>query len=894
MAEEEIDDDVDDTLEAVKNQKLKGIAKTDDAQKISLDAQLLLDLKEGHKLSRRERLIQELSGGPGEGSAVRKETQYDRDSLDSDQTPSATRLQTVDERDEDDASNFTVTLHPLWGTLACRGLQERQEVTMTKPTRPNQHGSTLVNPEMHLTPGETLNLDLLPGGNPELKSCTSGASENPSDAFAKKLTCRVPATVQELVSTQVINEVKNHALTLVPDAVADLSDHIFTKLHPDWLDRPPVEYTYYLWVRRSSAKDRLNEVVDTYQDPYTLKDEEIVPDNSTLTFVKGLKRCLKVDKLNLSKLEEFKKDGYELFRNRFMSRAEYDYDMDQMTISMSDDMNWRKKDLKGWKYALSITKRHVAEYKIGWIEEDIGRIFRNTIVEYDMDAMLGIHHWLKMKKLACRGKSVDITNGKVYSDLKITFVDEVKVDLLFEYGFLESITVTRDDKKKYTFKESDFIRLNLNDIEDMYVSKGQGKLKHLGGTTEYYLTQSLLVYMRNVIIKKRVEDVQLGVESYQKSLYIIRPQTSIPNIQQYPTYTMCPRSFGVVYEGKGELKKFMRSNEVFKFFDGTLVDVHDQLENNLKLNRVEKFYEGLNIKWKERDVNRSTTLLNKIDVVLKERIQMQRPKGLCLELHPKWRVKVTANEESKDLKSLSLDELIGNLKVYEVIIKKDSKIVKGKSEQSRSLALKAKKESSDEESLTSDSEDEEYAMAVRDFKKFFKRRGRFVKQSRDERKSFQRSKDDKNYKSERKCFRCEDPNHLIEECPNPLRSKNQRAFVGGTWSDSGEDEEEKTKDETCLVAQASNEVLSETEFYSDDLSSIDELDLDSEYNRLYKLDNIPITKNKSLMLAVTKLKKDEEGEFVEYTKYRDMIVDPKTSHLEAVKRIIRYIKALRT
>ncbi|GJT58981.1 hypothetical protein Tco_1002514 [Tanacetum coccineum] len=41
-------------------------------------------------------------------------------------------------------------------------------------------------------------------------------------------------------------------------------------------------------------------------------------------------------------------------------------------------------------------------------------------------------------------------------------------------------------------------------------------------------------------------------------------------------------------------------------------------------------------------------------------------------LHPKWRAKVTAIEESKDLTSLSLDELIGNLKVYEMIIKKDS------------------------------------------------------------------------------------------------------------------------------------------------------------------------------------------------------------------------------
>ncbi|GJR78711.1 hypothetical protein Tco_0149496 [Tanacetum coccineum] len=77
----------------------------------------------------------------------------------------------------------------------------------------------------------------------------------------------------------------------------------------------------------------------------------------------------------------------------------------------------------------------------------------------------------------------------------------------------------------------------------------------------------------------------------------------------------------------------------------------------------------------------------------------------------------------------------------------------------------AKKESSDEDSSTSNSKDEEFAMVVKEFKKFFKRRGRF----------------------------------------SP-RSNNQRAFIGGAWSDSGEDEEEKAKDETCLVAQASNEI----------------------------------------------------------------------------------------
>ncbi|GJW68809.1 zf-CCHC domain-containing protein [Tanacetum coccineum] len=106
----------------------------------------------------------------------------------------------------------------------------------------------------------------------------------------------------------------------------------------------------------------------------------------------------------------------------------------------------------------------------------------------------------------------------------------------------------------------------------------------------------------------------------------------------------------------------------------------------------------------------------------------------------------------------------------------------------------AKKESNDEDSSTSDSEDEEYAMAVRDFKKIFKRRGRFIRQPHDERKSSQRNKDDKNDKGERKCFTCGDPNHLIGECPKLSRNYNQRAFVGGTWSDSDEDGEEKTKD----------------------------------------------------------------------------------------------------
>ncbi|GJW58927.1 zf-CCHC domain-containing protein [Tanacetum coccineum] len=97
----------------------------------------------------------------------------------------------------------------------------------------------------------------------------------------------------------------------------------------------------------------------------------------------------------------------------------------------------------------------------------------------------------------------------------------------------------------------------------------------------------------------------------------------------------------------------------------------------------------------------------------------------------------------------------------------------------------AKMDSSDDDSSTSDSEDEEYAMSVRDFKKFFKRRGRFVRQPHEERELFQRNKDGKNGKGERKCFKCGDPNHLIGECPKLSRYQNQKVFIGGSWSDSG-------------------------------------------------------------------------------------------------------------
>ncbi|GJV52745.1 zf-CCHC domain-containing protein, partial [Tanacetum coccineum] len=151
-------------------------------------------------------------------------------------------------------------------------------------------------------------------------------------------------------------------------------------------------------------------------------------------------------------------------------------------------------------------------------------------------------------------------------------------------------------------------------------------------------------------------------------------------------------------------------------------------------------------------------------------------------LHPKWRAKVTAIEESKDLSSLALDELIGNLKVHEVVMEKDSisEIKLGKKGRVKTLKSSYKK-------------------------------GKFLLGNQEKKRINSNKKDEKKKEWTRKCFRCGDPNHLIGDCPKPSRNKDQKAFIRGSWSDSENDAENKTNDETCLMAQSSNEFLIEDE-----------------------------------------------------------------------------------
>ncbi|GKC37692.1 hypothetical protein Tco_1050076 [Tanacetum coccineum] len=76
---------------------------------------------------------------------------------------------------------------------------------------------------------------------------------------------------------------------------------------------------------------------------------------------------------------------------------------------------------------------------------------------------------------------------------------------------------------KRQIKEGDFVDLHLNDIEDMLLLVIQHKLFHLNESDIVDFIEALRMFTRSLIIKRQVEDLHLGVESYQKKLNITAP-----------------------------------------------------------------------------------------------------------------------------------------------------------------------------------------------------------------------------------------------------------------------------------------------------------------------------------------------------------------------------------
>nr|GEY13191.1 hypothetical protein [Tanacetum cinerariifolium] len=143
-------------------------------------------------------------------------------------------------------------------------------------------------------------------------------------------------------------------------------------------------------------------------------------------------------------------------------------------------------------YTTSITKTKATRYEIVGIEDIVSRLWSTIKRAYDKDATKGIKHWDKRRKLWYRSQMNKFSKNNVYSTQKI----------------LDMLLLTVQHK---------LFHLNESDIVDFIVA--------------------LRMFTRSLIIKHRVENLQLGVESYQKKLNITPPQQTFPEIKFKELYT---------------------------------------------------------------------------------------------------------------------------------------------------------------------------------------------------------------------------------------------------------------------------------------------------------------------------------------------------------------------
>nr|GFB52680.1 hypothetical protein [Tanacetum cinerariifolium]GFB52717.1 hypothetical protein [Tanacetum cinerariifolium] len=145
----------------------------------------------------------------------------------------------------------------------------------------------------------------------------------------------------------------------------------------------------------------------------------------------------------------------------------------------------------------------------------------------------------------------------------------------YPYNLLQRLPLIPDNRGHRVIPFEHFIN---NDLE--YLRGGASSRKY---TTSYMKTKAVdYGHIKWIEDLRRVEDLQLGVKSYQKRLNLTKSDTYRSDLKRKEAYTAYSNPRGFIYQNKDKKNRLMRIDKLHKFSDGTLTDVCTALDDRLK------------------------------------------------------------------------------------------------------------------------------------------------------------------------------------------------------------------------------------------------------------------------------------------------------------------------
>ncbi|GJR21019.1 hypothetical protein Tco_0969546 [Tanacetum coccineum] len=276
--------------------------------------------------------------------------------------------------------------------------------------------------------------------------------------------------------------------------------------------------------------------------------------------------------------------AFNLIKGTCKSFVELEYHFEECYKAVMDQLDWNNPERHEYPFDLSKPLPLIKAQGRQVVPADY---FFNNALEYLKDGSSSKNYTTSITKTKAARydniKSIEDMVPELWSPVKVAYekyamkriiaVTHVKVMKWYGYGYLEEIIIRREDQSLHKFKEGDFPRLNLRDIEDLLLLLVQKKLSNLEQDVIFDLNVALRMFTRRIVILKRVEDLQLGVESYKKKLNITKPETFRSSISKLTPYTTYKNPQGIIYQDKFKRNRLMRSDELYKFCNSTLTYV---------------------------------------------------------------------------------------------------------------------------------------------------------------------------------------------------------------------------------------------------------------------------------------------------------------------------------